>query len=357
MRSCRLYAARAFSSLLAVLCVFAAQAASADDLPRLNIDPRQISVSGLSSGGYMAAQFEVAYSALVMGAGVIAGGPYFCAQGSLAVASPNCVCLDKISCTWWPTTRNLPRLFETTADNARSGAIDPTSNLRGHRVWMFSSELDSVVRKEVMDDLRAYYSHYVSGGNIRYKTDLGMEHAMPSDSFGPTDCQHMGDPYIINCGFDAAGALLAWIYEPLQGGCAEPRAAPASFRQDKFLAEPASHGLAQEGWIYVPDECRAGTQCRLHVVFHGCNQNPSHQIRDASGQLMPFGTTFVLNAGYNRWSDANRIVVLYPQAEATADNPAGCWDWWAYDDPDYAKKTGRQMAAVKAMIDAIAGTQ
>jgi poly(3-hydroxybutyrate) depolymerase len=74
------------------------------------------------------------------------------------------------------------------------------------------------------------------------------------------------------------------------------------------------------------------------------------------GHLIPFGTTFVRNAGYNRWAEANRIVVLYPQAEATPANPLGCWDWWAYDDPEYAKKTGRQMAAVKAMIDAIAGT-
>jgi hypothetical protein len=57
--------------------LFATQSAGAADLPKLNIDPRQISVSGLSSGGYMAVQFEVAYSTLVMGAGVIAAGLYY----------------------------------------------------------------------------------------------------------------------------------------------------------------------------------------------------------------------------------------------------------------------------------------
>jgi fibronectin type 3 domain-containing protein len=49
--------------------------------------------------------------------------------------------------------------------------------------------------------------------------------------------------------------------------------------------------------------------------------------------------------------------VLYPQADASGSNPNGCWDWWGYDDPNYAVKTGRQMAAIKGMIDRIASDQ
>lgn len=47
-------------------------------LPGYQADLSQTTVSGLSSGGFMAAQFAVAYSATVAGAGIIAGGPYFC---------------------------------------------------------------------------------------------------------------------------------------------------------------------------------------------------------------------------------------------------------------------------------------
>jgi hypothetical protein len=39
---------------------------------------------------------------------------------------------------------------------------------------------------------------------------------------------------------------------------------------------------------------------------------------------------------------------------ATLANPQGCWDWWNYDDENYAGKTGRQIAAVRAMVDRIA---
>ena len=229
--------------------LFAAQPAAAADLPMLNIDAGQISVSGLSSGGYMAVQFEVAYSSLVMGAGVIAGGPYFCAQGRLEIASPNCVCFPILACTFVPvTTRNIPRLIEITDRNAASGVIDDTANLRAHRVWMFSGKFDSTVRQEVMDDLRTYYLHYVDAANIAYKNDLVAEHAMPTDFFGPEDCLHIGDPYINNCRFDAAGALLSWIYGLLEGGRSEPRGDPVPFSQEKFLSDPVSHGLALEGF-------------------------------------------------------------------------------------------------------------
>jgi poly(3-hydroxybutyrate) depolymerase len=53
--------------------------AAADPLPAFTVDPAQTSVSGLSSGAYMAGQFHVAFSAAIVGAGIVAGGPYDCA--------------------------------------------------------------------------------------------------------------------------------------------------------------------------------------------------------------------------------------------------------------------------------------
>jgi hypothetical protein len=58
----------------------AAQPAPAT-LPAYDVGPAETSVSGLSSGGYMAVQFDVAHSATLRGAGIVAGGPYYCAQG------------------------------------------------------------------------------------------------------------------------------------------------------------------------------------------------------------------------------------------------------------------------------------
>jgi len=50
--------------------------------------------------------------------------------------------------------------------------------------------------------------------------------------------------------------------------------------------------------------------------------------------------------------------VLYPQAKVSPFlpfNPKGCWDWWSYIDHDdgYVTKAGLQIAAIKAMLDAL----
>jgi hypothetical protein len=82
----------------------------------------------------------------------------------------------------------------------------------------------------------------------------------------------------------------------------------------------------------------------VHIAFHGCRQ-----------QTARIGDRFYRFAGYNEWADLNRMIVLYPQATNSdlppVYNPRGCWDWWGYDDPAYAKQGGRQMRAVKAMLD------
>jgi poly(3-hydroxybutyrate) depolymerase len=54
---------------LAALVACAAQPSSIGN-------PAAVSVSGFSSGGFAANQFHVAFSASLVGAGIIAGGPY-----------------------------------------------------------------------------------------------------------------------------------------------------------------------------------------------------------------------------------------------------------------------------------------
>ena len=109
-------------------------------------------------------------------------------------------------------------------------------------------------------------------------------------------------------------------------------------------------GMADSGYAYVPRACEA-ERCRIHVAFHGCRQS-----------VEAIGEQFVREAGYNRWADTNRLIVLYPQTIARNGwgiqdgrfsfvyNPRGCWDWWGYTGPQYATQAGAQIKAVKAMV-------
>jgi hypothetical protein len=340
----------------AAVLLSAHSAAAPASLQNLNVDIKQTSVSGLSSGGFMAVQFSVAYSSILKGAGIVAGGPYYCARGDIATATTKCSCTGLnffffSTCQVAPGGTNVKQLIATTAQNEKERSIDPTGNLAGQRIWMFSGAIDSAVPPPVMDDLHAYYRHFIDNANIRYRNDIRAEHAFPTDSFGAA-CDERGTPFINNCKFDAAGELLQWIY----GGKLNPRNTGAlsgqfiEFDQREFVTDgkPHAHGMANSGVAYVPAACRqSGGRCKLHVAFHGCQQS-----------FISIGDKYIRHTGYNQWADTNDIVVLYPQTTPDPNrNPKGCWNWFGFDreDPGYAKKNGIQMAAVKGMIDRTAG--
>jgi poly(3-hydroxybutyrate) depolymerase len=306
-------------------------------LPKYNVSVSTVSVSGISSGGYMAAQMHFAYSKTIKkGAGVVAGGPVYCSQGNVMTATGPCMA-DTGS-------RNLPYLVSAVNTWSGNGYIDPTSNLAESKVYLFSGTIDSTVRQPVMDDLNTMYRNYISSANIVYKNNIAAEHSLPTDYYGNM-CSVNGSPYINNCNFDVAGEILKWIYGPLNAKNAGTLGGTfVNFNQRSFWGngDPTNHGMANDGWAYVPANCAAGKPCKLHVVFHGCKQNAA-----------TVGTQFYKNTGYNRWADTNDMVILYPQANTTMANPNGCWDWWGYDDVNFPAKSGGQMVAIKTMIDRI----
>lgn len=329
-----------------LLCVGAPSARSAERLPALGADLTQTSVSGISSGGAMAVQFHVAHSAIVKGAGVIAGVPYACAEESVTRATKNCMKPDAQNPA--PDPEHLKDLTDSLA---ASGGVDDVARLEQARVWLFSGRKDTVVLTPVMDALRDYYAQYIPGDQIAYVTDVDAGHAMVTDDFGSA-CDANASPWIDDCNLDAARALLAQIYGPLSPS-KSPDGKFIEFDQTEFFVDRSAydHSLADVGYAYVPAVCETQS-CRVHVALHGCQQQAA-AVDDA----------FYRHAGYNRWADNNRLIVLYPQTIARWGwgwpfytfnwrwNPNACWDWWGYDSADYHVKSGPQLAAIRAMVD------
>ena len=334
------------TAFLCASIVVATSARGADDLPRLTLGPTTVSVSGISSGAYMAHQFHIAHSATVVGAGILAGGPYHCAGdgvGGLMVALNACMDLpDLVPFTGPPS---LDRSTAAIAAAARADAIDDPANLRDDRVYLFSGIRDNLVPRPVMDALHALYGRYMPADRVLYVTGIEAGHAMVTAGYG-NPCESSTAPFVNDCGYDAAGALLAHILGPLNPK-ADAAGMLAAFDQRPFAADWEPSSLHARGHIYVPKTCAAGAPCRLHVAFHGCRQSEDW-IDDA----------FFRHAGYNEWAEANGIVVLYPQVGRLGTlwpNPQGCWDWWGYTGDDYDRRSGAQIAAIKAMIDQLTG--
>lgn len=319
-------------------------------LPPLGASREQLTVSGLSSGAFMAVQFEVVHSQTVAGAGIIAGGPYYCAEGLSARALANCMAPT-------PSARppSLQQQLSALDGITRRGQIDNPANLRRHRVWMFSGAKDRTVQRSVVDALAAFYEANLAAGSLRYLKHPEAGHAMISTADGATNaCGTSEPPFINQCQqLDAAGELLAHLLGPLQPRQPTPDGELLPFDQRPFVPGPAiDASMAATGYVYVPKSCRVGG-CRIHVAYHGCRQSAD-----------TMGTRYVMDAGYNAWADANRLVILYPQATPRYGfawgswkfvlNPNGCWDWWGYSGADYATREGKQIVAVKAMIDRLA---
>ena len=323
----------------------------AEPLPPYNIDLSQTSLSGVSSGAYMAVQFHVAHSSIVKGVGIIAGGPYNCAQNSASTAIHNCMNPDSSH-----PVPEVTHLIALTDEVVRSRDADNTSHLKKAKVWLFSGTQDTIVKQPVMDVLHQYYEHYVDPANILYKNDLPAGHGMIIADTTATACAFNESPYLNNCEYNAAEHLLKHIYGPLNPPSRQLSGTFIEFDQREFLNGNAySHSMRDTGFAYIPRSCVA-TRCRVHVALHGCRQH-----YDA------IGDQFYKKAGYNEWADTNDLIVLYPQTITRFGwnwkvfwtlgyiiNPNACWDWWGYDDSNYYKQRGHQITAIRKMLDRLA---
>jgi poly(3-hydroxybutyrate) depolymerase len=331
-----------FIASLVSACLSAGPAvAASDSLPAYDADSQQTSVSGLSSGAFMAVQLQVAYSRSIIGAGVIAGGPYYCAADNVFFAS---ICMGQVP--FLPPNSAL--MVSAAKRFASAHLIDPLSNLSKRRVYVFSGTDDTVVRQEAVDATVSFFQQAgVKETNLQYVNKLPAGHAVITPSFG-NDCAANATPYISHCnvdsvGYDQAGALLQHIYGALKPRVDTPMGQIVSFNQREFAA-PAT-GMADTAFLYVPQSCTAsGAHCRVHVAIHGCMQSAES-----------VGDQFYADTGYNNWADSNNILVLYPQVNKSVvpSNPQGCWDWWGYTGGNYANKTSSQMKAIEAMMKRI----
>jgi poly(3-hydroxybutyrate) depolymerase len=324
------------------ILMLAAALSFAGTLQPYNANPNQVTVSGISSGGAMAVQVHVAYSATFKGAAIFAGAPYYCAEASLANALTRC--MNAATSSEIP----VPHLVDTALTWANQGLIDNTANLYNTKLYLFSGLLDAVVHQPGMDAARDFYLYFVNPANIIYNNTTPAGHGWIS-LLGPNPCEVTDSPFVNNCNIDPEETFFTATYGPLK-----PKAAGAlsgqflPIDQSEFFDDrnPTAHSVDNNGWIYVPASCAQGNECRVHVSFHGCNQG-----------FVTVGDQFFRRSGLNEWADTNNIIVLYPQAvpnvTTTQVNNQGCWDWWGYDDPNYAVKSGRQMLMTKRMVDRI----
>lgn len=340
---------RAFAVLLAAACQLAQ--AEPVPLPALGANLERTTVSGFSSGGFLATQLATAYSSRFVGVSIIAGGTFDCAdtypqQNRISNASTTCMT---------PMSRSMGPNGKISWNHARvlaeKGLIDPVANISKQTVFLFSGSNDHTIKTIVVDAVNEFYQNAgVPPTRLTYRRDVNAGHAFITNHPDDVECPQTSAPYINNCGYNLADAMLSSFYDnanPPSSGKLAGRL--LEFDQREFISGSRS-GMDSVGYVYVPDSCRQGA-CAVHVALHGCMQG-----------VRQIGDRFYRSTGYNEFADTNRLIVIYPQVQVSAGipwNPKGCWDFWGYSSdtsrrPDAAAfyvKGAPQMAAIMRMID------
>ena len=375
------------------------------------IDSNQISVSGVSSGGYMAVQLHVAYSDIFMGVGAIAGGPYFCAENR----PPSDINTIKTICmVGLGADLTASKYIAAAKEAAQEGKVSSLNNLKDDKVYIFNSQNDQVINPALGFITKVFYEEFVEtpASQIEarsYITKFGpfypVAHGMPTDvrSFddyqnfekymtpcSPSNSQQYpwfpnqflrgNDPWIYNCdafllgGYNLAADILGHIY----GAMERPEQADMSrmfaFNQLDYIDDSSittvtqlnGAGLDEEGYVYVPEGCMGSAKaCRLHVALHGCQMFPKWTFIGKTGsafagQELTFGGLYRENI-YNTVAEANDIIIVYPQAHNIGTkeedpNPYGCWEFWAFEDDNidtYYTREGREMKLIANVVEAL----
>ena len=329
------------------------------ELPALGARDSGVTVSGISAGAYMAGQFQFAHARQVSGAAIIAGGPYGCARSALAgtLPEPGAAILNFTKAVngcmlnglrHWGEP-NVTRLADEALARAKAGDIGDLAHVRGDKVYLFTGKSDHVVASEIVEaGARLYKELGLADEHIRLVQHAHAGHGFIAEK-APKACGETASPYLNDCDYDQAGDIFAQLLANGAGrlnqpiGDAEQAGHLISFRQERFLTGLTLHGLAEKGFVYIPNDCRTASGCRIHIAFHGCKQN-----------VESVGDTFARGTGLNNWAASNRVIVLYPQVATSTLNSKACWDWWGYTGREYLTKRAPQTQAVYRMVQQLA---
>lgn len=293
-----------------------------------------ITVSGISSGAFMANQLHVAYSSIFSGVGLIAGGPYGC-----AAAHPFSFLETCMEARFGGPSGKL--LYNAAKLSSQLGLIDDIENLKDHRVFILAGKNDRTVAPEVTLANQDFYSFH-SADQMLVVDHLEVGHAYPTKDYGNDCLNESATPWISACDYDTAGVMLSHLYGKLKKAKKPKKSSLFRYKQKSHIS------MDEYGFAYVPKSCQIDKKCHVHVALHGCGQS-----------FTSIGDTLIQNTGLNNWAEANSIIVLYPQTipSKVQGNPYGCWDWWGYTGFGHLTRVAPQMKSIVHSLEKLLTNQ
>lgn len=292
-------------------------------------DPSKYSISGISSGGFMANQMATIFSSHFSGVATVAGGFYYCAEDylpkkikedELTIGTQNLflfepttqmladtlnpfVILNGANVNSWFRPQKGNPIYQSVAvcmgqpdkakfptdylkTNAANSLVDPLIHLSEQKVLVFHGKSDSVLNLKMQKSLKNYYlSVGVKESNLLTLTGKGS-HNFPTDRQDGIDCATEKVPYVAACDLNLAEKILAHLFDD--------RIIRTEINKDHiYLVDQTndllninkteadwvtpSPSIAPYGYFYASDKCLAAPEsCHLHIALHGCKMSDSY---------------------------------------------------------------------------------
>ncbi|MBC7464766.1 MAG: hypothetical protein H7256_02140 [Bdellovibrio sp.] len=288
------------------------------------VSASSLTISGISSGGFMASQMATIYSDQFAGVATVAGGVYYCAENefqknikNFGVASYLSYGVDTRTVTKTFDVKSLLKSKQLPVDTSQfvgplainpiyqsvgvcmghpegahqaanlfngvnlpmdlnfmtefesKGLIAPIVNISKQRVLVYQGEDDQVVHLPMADKLKEFYTRMgVLPEALKVVTKPG-NHNFPTDKEDGIDCGKTGVPYIASCKLDLAGEILTQVLNrPLKRGTMKAE----NLHQVEQKSAPPS--IASYGYLYATPACIENpATCDLHVALHGCQMS------------------------------------------------------------------------------------
>lgn len=338
-------------------------------------------ISGISSGGFMAEQMAVAHSEHFSGVATIAGGYYYCAgthfdkQKRLygtstlvnyrtntpvffkslfrpfsaffmnveewvtpAFANPLyralTVCLNNPSLSRLPN-RILGSMYFDIVDMAARGQIDPLENLTQQRVLIYQGQKDSVVNPAMAQQLK-HFRTYFNSSSIEVIEAAQAAHNFPSSNVNGIGCDEQRPPYVGNCQFSMSQKIVDYLM-PSVTQQRKGHIRVFTLNQTTQFTPPS---IAPYGYLVANDWClKSPERCEMHVALHGCQMSdyfdPEIQKNFEQNVLIK-GVThtpdnskrakgmwlrqFIELGGWKEAIQAKPIMIVFPQTQISEIN-------------------------------------
>lgn len=344
--------------------------------------PGSFTVSGISSGGFMADQLAVSHSQRVQAAAIVAGGYYYCAENHLQNQLEKTGYLGLLQFQLHPQSfkklteaiskmffdfkdfyapsfsnplyraltmcMNQPQFnlmsqqiwglaFDQMKVFAKENKIDPLVNIKNQKYLLYHGAKDQVVDPQMQGQIEIV-KKYFGNTNIKVISHPEGGHNFPSKKMTSLKCNQEFPPYVGSCGLDLATEIINYFYPEFDQKLYDVGSIRTYVVSQDTPGRPDS--IAPYGYVVASDYCmKSPKNCKVHVSFHGCKMTDyfdeklqtdfenqvgrtgiNYQPDENQRELSFNLKSFVGLSGFKEAIKNKPIIVVFPQTQISQIN-------------------------------------